>query len=258
MARQPISNNSGVADSRVLALVHDDRLFRAELVSSVLKLFNAVYLTKSPGARNHDASAQPLAWVRDVNARRAELGGFPVDPRTTWTLEEEDPANAIQPRRAGEPPAPIQWLAQFFHGTIPEPGRVTVRDIIENRDDSPESVQMRTHRAQWLNSVLDATNIWTKHHFRDDAIQEVSLIQLNTVERCVAYAIMWLIQNKDGLLDRIRVCPFTGRDIASPHYWLDFRVELDGKMARGTPKIYCSKRHEGAASARRRREKAHE
>jgi len=133
-----------------------------------------------------------------------------------------------------------------------------MKDVIEllARAENPEMVRMRDAYIRWLNSVLDSTNIWTKLRFKDGVIQQVSLIQLNTIERCVAFVIAWLLENRDGLYDRIRRCPFTGREMASPHYWLDFRREADGRMARGTEQIYCCTRHTVAAGAQRRREAA--
>jgi hypothetical protein len=238
------SKVKGDSEGRIRRLAGDDRLLRAELVSSVLGVFNDTYLRQPLGSVSHlfqVAGPAPLAWVAAVNEFKARVGHFPRSELTIWQSPEHPGNNVLKA---------IQLFAQFFQGLVPDPARGTVLDVIKA---SGVPRRIRERRVQWLNSMLDQLNAWTKLRFVRGQIIETDLIQLNTVERCVAYTIALLIQNRDRLRDRIRVCPFTGREIANPHYFLDFRIESDGKMARGGPPIYCSPRHSNAARQHRNR-----
>jgi hypothetical protein len=241
---------------RLQKLASDDRLFCAELVGCVLKVHNEVNLRRpyhSLATREWAAEAETagraLDWVPQVNRMRVRAGGFQESEQTIWERPGHNGNNVIKA---------MARVLEFFMTIDPDPSRpiFTAADFLSPKaewDDFWHRPNTKHTFARWINEQLAQFNEWTKLQLQNGAIISTSLVQLNTVERCVAYALALLIQNRHGLMERVRICPFFGRDFAKPHYFLDFRLESDGKLARGEPQTYCTPRHANADRQRRRR-----
>jgi hypothetical protein len=238
--RRPASTSP---DAALLSAVESDpRRFDAEVVRSVLETYNSVYLEAPFGEFMLDRGAPALAWIPEVLTRRLREVGL---------SETAGYVGPVHKTCGDELLKAISRLAVFFQSIVPAnevPGLVLDARELRRRGHAKAAEA----REQWLDRALRAMPSAVYYRFLDGVVVREEVPMLNTVERCVAYGLMVLLRDED-MRSRVCVCPFTGRGQASPHYFLNYRVERDGSLARGTTPRFCSQRHKTAFHVRESR-----
>jgi hypothetical protein len=76
---------------------------------------------------------------------------------------------------------------------------------------------------------------------------------VNSIERATAYVMQVLIENRHELASSLLLCPFTGRGVPAPHFFLDYRLDDQGNFKRGEPQRFCNPAHPNAYGQRKLR-----
>jgi hypothetical protein len=226
-------------------LADDDRTFEIECVRSSLEFHNRViefgnqvwggllrpldsdeYYKSSPAPGPKDApvsdicksASEAFAWLPEVLKRRAARARIPASnvPRTIAPVNEY-----FTDRLCAELEALIMLLqgAHVRHQDI--------RDLSEHID-----------------VLLDGVAIYQRLRFIEGKPTPVNLPILRDAGNCLGYVMMVLVQNRWGLIGRVRECRYVtrpGKD--QPHLFLDYRIDNNGRLKRGTPLEFCRPEH---------------
>jgi hypothetical protein len=260
------ANFGGLANHEFLARVQDDREFDLAMLRSTIEYFNLSGFTIEPfqpvvveqGAqvqvvrRRSDAnvarrvSEESLAaftWVTPVLHERARLLDFD-NTRITW--RPGDDKLDWDPWHAG----------RFFGWVLCGP---TVRDIRPRRLTNSEMRQFALRGiAQIEKDASEAIRplvIEQRLAFKSGSVERRSLPWIQGVERCVAYAIALVLEDRHGVGGRIRQCPYVEHGAYRSHWFLDFAVSATADGLRRGRQNYCSPSHASRDRQRRYRQR---
>jgi hypothetical protein len=205
-------------------LVGDERAFDVRVVESVLEYINALRDQSSTEIEAQNS----FAWIPDVLRRRAVLFG----------IDEKLSKFAVTP--AADPSHSKSLFAWSF---------IEV-SLYRSPGEFKSSPQL-----QWVNGVLSKLQICQRYRIKSGRVERVSMPMIGTADRCVAYAIAAIIENRYAIGERVRLCPYVRKDDQSKHLFLDYRLDEDGKLSRGQPQSFCCSKHAGAYRQRQYREK---
>jgi hypothetical protein len=97
---------------------------------------------------------------------------------------------------------------------------------------------------EYIDQALASVAIYQRLRFLEGQPTLVNLPVLRDAGNCVGYAMMVLVQNRWGLLGRVRKCRYVARPGKDEsHLFLDYRLDDDGGLKRGTPLEFCKPEH---------------
>ncbi len=177
------------------ALVTDDQAFDEHLVRSALAYVNGTLGLGSSAAEPDEA----LAWVPKVMIERYRLtkgiGAKPLRP-SAWQQSDRIKAQlAIAFMVNGL----TRWRAERTTGK-PAPGHASAFD--------------------WVNSMLLGLPMLSFWQVGQSGLTTHTLPQLDSAERCVAYAVACVAGDRWGMGDRLDICAFVPSADSRPHLFL--------------------------------------
>lgn len=104
---------------------------------------------------------------------------------------------------------------------------------------------------EFLDTALSPLPIHARYRYMEDRIERVELPLLTTIQRCVAYTIALVMENRWSLAGRIKECPFKRPGM---HFFLDYRMDSSGAFLPGEQE-YCCPAHSNAHRQQRHRER---
>ncbi|MCC7200944.1 MAG: hypothetical protein IT483_15660 [Gammaproteobacteria bacterium] len=219
-------NKSGVTSPDLTA-----RTFDVEVVRSAVTFWNVWAAGPPPGAvlPLRKIVDQAFGWLPAVLSARATA--IEVEA-PTWrgdAAQELVAAHCVMFRLL---------LGNVQHGF---PAGTKIKTSTQQREDE-----------RWLDHWLAPLPIHTRLRYRDGQVVRLELPLLTTVQRCVAYAIGLVLENRWELSGRIRRCPFERHGL---HFFLDYRLDDAGHFLPGEQE-YCCPDHSNAHRQQRFREKA--
>lgn len=201
-------------------LITNDRDFDVQLVRSALDYVNA---SRGVGEFVADPE-QPLQWVREVvleRYRRAKgIGRVPIKP--DWTRSE---------------PVAAQLAVSFMLNSL----RRWDRERATGRAAPGEATAF-----EWVNSMLRDVPMLQYWQISSGKLVLVTVPQLDNALRCVAYAVACIAGNRWDMGGSLATCPFVPASESTPHLFLDYRLDENGKFMRGSPQRFCCLKHSNA------------
>jgi len=190
-----------------------------------------------------------LGWVRDYLTQLANLARIPdtstvVPSRLSLSVKDCAVAERM-----------FQTFFRLWFGqrtfTDPKSGR-RLTALVPH--DPAEPLRFAKGR-EWLDSELG--KLWIVEHYRvgEGGISRITVPYLPTVSACAAYVIATLMENRWGIAERVRACPFRPDPEQGFHVFLDFRLREDGNLLDGRDMRYCCAKHQNADAQRRSRKK---
>jgi len=109
---------------------------------------------------------------------------------------------------------------------------------------------------EWLDKQLRVLELTVHPVYRNGAWQRVEIPALTTVQKCMAYALWVLHEDRWNIRGRVRLCPYrkkadTPEHYEPDHWFLDFDLDERGALTLGPPQRFCTPEH---ANAFRQRE----
>lgn len=215
------------------------RRFDARLVSSALQFKTDA--DDTPDDKGLPALADKhFGWLRDEIRPRAARARVPESEAVLSSMMTVAECVAAEAMLGG-------FIGLWF-GQVHSKGTV---QLVPHKPGQP----IRYEKGR---EALDAQlgQLWIVDHYRltGAGIERVSVPYLSTVPRCMAYVIAVLMENRWGLADRVKVCPFRPDPQEGFHVFLNFRLREDGNLLDGAGMKYCCAQHQNADSQRRHRQ----
>lgn len=211
------------------------RAFDAHLIKSVIAFVG--HMPMGGGAETHSepesGSSSQFGWVPEVIKSLVKQARLNQNDFEWQSADEVALAEATEAFRG------------FFRGRF---------GIVHRPDEklalrftcylSRDGMVWRPHQV-WLDDILTSIGIIERFRYGDTGISRVAVPSLRSETTCVAYAIAILSENRWGLADRIRICPFAAHPHKGFHLSLDFRLRPSGEFERNA-KYYCDPAHQNA------------
>lgn len=209
----------------VTRLDTDPRSFDVRVVAAVLDFVNHHNHTATFSAGKIALNARGghvFGWMPDALAARARAAGIQED-LTHWrgdTPAEEMLAFVYLSLWLGKSYGGFNWFGR----------QVTAE--------------------QWIDTLLAPLPIYTRMRFIAGKVQRVEVPLLTTIQRCAAYAMAVVLEDRWDIRNRIRRCPFSR---PGEHFFLDYRLDRAGNFMPGAQE-YCCPAHSNAHRQQRFRD----
>jgi hypothetical protein len=194
----------------------EERAFDVKLVKSTLAWHGA-----NDNVIDMKRSRRELAWIGSALKQRAAAAGVAPMVRSAGEKYWIPPEESEQGQAAF-------YLALFLGN----------------------GMHLDEQRRVFMEHVLRETPVYARLRLEGGIS---TLPWVNNVVRVTAYVIHLLIDNRHGVSDAIRLCPFTGRGFARPHLFLDYRIDEQGHRQRGQIQRFCCLAHGNAYAQRKHR-----
>lgn len=208
-------------DIEVLAT--DDRAFDVKVVQSALAFFNGWAEARNGG----------VIPTRDI-----------VESAYSWL----PPVLAIRARNAGIQPGNVKWAGDSSMELV-NAFTVVFMLLCSNLDFGRNSAGAvtddgrRFSASEWFDRCLSPLPIYSRFKFDGTGVRRIDVPCITTVQRALAYAIAALLEDRWRVRDRVRRCPY---DRHGMHFFLDYRIDNDGRLSAGEPMKYCCQAHANA------------
>jgi hypothetical protein len=217
-----------------LSKLSDSRAFDVRVVNSVIDFYNAVPMPPEDGQKIdlQALAAARFDWLPVELKKRADALGIQIpkwegdserDLLIAWGI-----TGALLYGHVGHGFPDHAILSKFMFGKV-----MTLEEFLEK--------------------ALSPLPIHVRYRFVESQIHRVELPLLTTVQRCVAYMIALVMENRWLLGGRFRRCPF---ERPGRHFFLDYRLTPDGDGFLPGEQEYCCPEHSNAHRQQRYRERS--
>jgi hypothetical protein len=217
------------------------RRFDARLADSALRYMSAA---GEQAAVNElpELCEEKFGWLRD---RLPDLADLARVPRKEADLAKPTAEQAADAERM------FQNFFRLWFGVTHKPG-----GEIELRPQRPGDPIKYDEGREFLDKQLG--QLWIVEHYRftPNGLTRIAIPYLNSVTRCIAYVVAILMENRWGLADRVKVCPYRRDPKEGFHVFLNFRLRADGNLMDGAGMKYCCPQHQNADGQRQHRLRA--
>ena len=219
------------------SLKEQTREFDVRVVRSVIDFCNLV---------------PPPAQGRDVDFQAIAADAFGWLPPALRDLAEASGIEQVQWRGDSNKQLLAAWgiALNLLHGHI---GRGFPKGHLKTKFFVFDVLTLE----EFLNKSLSTLPIHVRYRYTAHGVGRVELPLLTTVQRCVAYTIALVMENRWSLSGRIKQCPFEARDthFGDKHFFLDYRIDAHGAFLPGEQE-YCCPAHSNAHRQKRHRERS--